>query len=60
MIRNTFKISNTVKHDGNAVAVLFGEVFVIQFHQISSQFIFITITFASIFSTFYACSSSYF
>ena len=34
-----------MKHDGNAVAVLLGEVFVIQLHQISSQFILITVYF---------------
>ena len=51
MVRNTFKISDAVKHNGQIMAVPAAEIFLIQFHQIGTQFVLVTVYF--LFCIFY-------
>ena len=43
MVGNTLKISDTVKHNGQAVAVFQRKIFLIQLDQIGSQFVLIAV-----------------
>ena len=43
MIGNPLEITDTVEHDGNAVAVMNGKILLVQFYKIGSKFILITV-----------------
>lgn len=43
VIGNSLKITDTVKHNGNAVAVMHRKIFLVQFYKIGSKLILVTV-----------------
>ena len=52
VIGNSLKITDTVKHNGNAVAVMHRKIFLVQFYKIGSKLILVTV---HLFFRFFNC-----